>query len=286
MAVAAILIFLRMYFFSVITQEMSLVIAIMSTFVATSETEIEEQIKEPGSIVQIATVFKILKTSLTIMVFTYNGNVNDYFVGLFFFYTGYIGMCFFDKAGLKMPQKDYYQDEEDELEVEITPDNLDNDNLAIYFDRVMTKNELDLVKKIKDNNVQKLQFRCLVFFGINITLMYKLEPVFNFLGAGTNDQDYKVTTLGISSTIMILYNMIAWPYIHEQQELKPPIQTLKTERERAWLLINQLDVITDFCSSIMGKISSLATGDDQKEDDGAQGKDYHNGTVRLYNAKN
>jgi len=42
MAVSAILLFLRMYFFNKITQEMSLVISIMSTFVATSETEIEE----------------------------------------------------------------------------------------------------------------------------------------------------------------------------------------------------------------------------------------------------
>jgi len=42
------------------------------------------------------------------MVFTYNGNINDYFVALFFFYTGYIGMRFFKDAGLMMPVKDYY----------------------------------------------------------------------------------------------------------------------------------------------------------------------------------
>lgn len=109
--------------------------------------------------------------------------------------------------------------------------------------------------------------------------MYKLEDVFLFLGAGTVGMEYKVTTLGISATIMILYNMIAWPYIHECQEAKPPIRTLKTERERAWQLIGQLDVIIDFCSSIMGQINSLATGEDEKDGGQTIGKNYHNGLV-------
>ena len=42
-----------------------------------------------------------------------------------------------------------------------------------------------------------------------------IQPVFAFLGMGNAHQNYDVTSLGISATIMILYNMIGWPYIHE-----------------------------------------------------------------------
>ena len=77
----------------------------------------------------------------------------------------------------------------------------------------------------------------LIFFFINVFLMYKLDAIFDFLAAGDSEMDMKVTTLGISSTIMILYNMIAWPYIHEKSEMRPHIRLIKTENERANELI-------------------------------------------------
>jgi len=46
------------------------------------------------------------------MTLSFNGTVNDYFVGLFFSYTGMIGMFFFRSAGLYISEKYYYQDEE------------------------------------------------------------------------------------------------------------------------------------------------------------------------------
>ena len=110
-ALALLTVFLRMYVFFEVTQVFALIVAIMSTFVSTSESEIEERINEPGSILQIATVFKIMKCCLTIMVFTYNGNVNDYFVGLFFFYTGHIGINYYLHAGLYMPHKAFHRNQ-------------------------------------------------------------------------------------------------------------------------------------------------------------------------------
>ena len=42
------------------------------------------------------------------MTLSYNGTVNDYFVGLFFGYTGMIGKYFFRNAGLHISDKYYY----------------------------------------------------------------------------------------------------------------------------------------------------------------------------------
>ena len=100
MSLSFVLLFLRMYFFITIGKEMALVIGILFTFVSTTEGEIKFNLTDPGSIVQIATIFKILKVCLAIMVLSYNGTVNDYFVGIFFFYSGLIGMFFFEDAGL------------------------------------------------------------------------------------------------------------------------------------------------------------------------------------------
>lgn len=111
MSSAVTLLFLRMYLFAYISQEMSLVIAVASVFITTTESAIEEQIQNPGSIVQISTIFKILKSILTMMVLTYNGNINDYFIILFFFYTTFIGTHFFQHAGLHIPYKAFYQEE-------------------------------------------------------------------------------------------------------------------------------------------------------------------------------
>jgi len=52
-------------------------------------------------------------------------------------------------------------------------------------------------------------------FALNVWLIFDIENVFEWLGAGDSTMSYDVTSLGISVTIMILFNMIAWPNIHE-----------------------------------------------------------------------
>ena len=106
----------------------------MSTFVATGESEIETMIKNPGSLVQVSTVFKVFKVSLIIMTFSFNGNVNDYFVGCFFWYTGLIGKIYFSNVGLRQAHFNFEQHTKDQ---EITPDHLDNQNLSHYLDQIM-----------------------------------------------------------------------------------------------------------------------------------------------------
>lgn len=113
MAFAYSLFFLRVYFFNKITWVISFFVAIMSTFVTSTEGEIQKQIKTPNSFIQIATVFKILKACLTVMVLTYNGTINDYFIGAFFFYTALLGQMFFGRAGLFIPKKPYQRSDSD-----------------------------------------------------------------------------------------------------------------------------------------------------------------------------
>jgi len=47
------------------------------------------------------------------MVFTYNGNVNDYFIGLFFFHSANLGRVFFMSSGLVIQDKPYFFDEKE-----------------------------------------------------------------------------------------------------------------------------------------------------------------------------
>ena len=79
---------------------------------------------------------------------------------------------------------------------------------------------------------------------------------------GNSEESVEITTLGISATIMILYNMIAWPYIHELTDEKMPITKIVLENDRAWAVVNQVDIVVGYCSSIMTMIKNLSKGDE------------------------
>ena len=148
---AATLFFLRAYFIKSITQELSLVISILGTFIATSESEIESMVTNPGSRVQISTIFKVFKCGLIIMTFTFNGNINDYFVSTFFIYSGLIGRMYFRNAGFKSIEVEFSQTD---IDFEISPDHMDNKNLSHYFDTIMSKAVTTCVQGIRDKTTQ------------------------------------------------------------------------------------------------------------------------------------
>ena len=60
-------------------------------------------------------------------------------------------------------------------------------------------------------------------FLLTALFTFYIETIFDFMGMGDVNEDFKVTTLGLSAAIMILYNMIAWPFIHESTNKKRPI---------------------------------------------------------------
>ena len=82
---------------------------------------------------------------------------------------------------------------------------------------------------------------------------------------GSSTQPTKITTLGITATIMILYNMIAWPYIHELTQKRTPIDKLMSETHRAWAIVHQVDVVVDFVTTITSFVKNLSTSDAEKE---------------------
>jgi len=100
---------------------------------------------------------------------------------------------------------------------------------------------------------------------LSLALIQYLKDVFWLLGMGNPEEKVEITTLGISATIMILYNMIAWPYIHELTSKRTPIDKLVSENDRAWAIVHQVDVVVDFCTSIMTMVKNLATSDGDKE---------------------
>jgi hypothetical protein len=234
-AFALALLFVRLYMVPHINQAWALILSIFATFVSTAETEVKQQIKESGSFLAISTAFKIIKCILTIMVFSYNGNINDYFIGMYFFFSSYVGAEFFKRSGKTIPARPYRKLVGDgSIEV----DRLDNENLKKYFDRLMCSITDDIEKVEKDRNLYKLQGMSLVFFLIALVLLRSFPSLcIELLGMGDPLQSMEVTTLGYSATIMILYNMIAWPFIlHMTLMNRPDISSLNDERERALAL--------------------------------------------------
>lgn len=141
----------------------------------------------------------------------------------------------------------------------------------------------DIIKRYNDKNIRLLQVCSICCFFVSVLLIFYLEDVFYLIGGGPGKEaDYKVTTLGISATIMTLYNMIAWPHIHEKSE-KIRIHSVKTEMGRAKELYKNLDLIVDFISSIMGQIKDLASGGMQEEEEVLN---FNHGYCRIYDQSN
>ena len=147
----------------------------MATFIATSEGEIVSMIKNPGTLVQVFTIFKVFKATLIIMTFTFNGNVNDYFVSLFFWYSGMIGKFYFERVGLRSVEVNFSQTD---LSFEINPDHMDNKNLSHYLDTVMALAIDNTTQTIRDKNTQMLQLITLVCFSFNTYLIFGKDNFF------------------------------------------------------------------------------------------------------------
>jgi len=65
-----------------------------------------------------------------------------------------------------------------------------------------------------------------------------IEEVFSLFGMGDPTESNEITTLGISATIMILYNMIAWPYIYELTDKRTDVDKMPNETARAWAIVH------------------------------------------------
>lgn len=89
-------------------------------------------------------------------------------------------------------------------------------------------------------------------------------------------------SLGITASMMILYNMLAWPYIHEVAESRPPIENFKTEESRVDELIKQSNVVVEFLRTIQGKAQRFAQKEEWSRDKDGQDQKPQ---IALYNDK-
>jgi len=90
---------------------MSLLISIITVFIASSESSLTQKIHDPSNMIQAGLVLKCIKAGMTITIFTMNGVPNDYFVSFFFLITSICGIIYLSKAGYDIPIKPK-QDEE------------------------------------------------------------------------------------------------------------------------------------------------------------------------------
>jgi len=111
-------------------------------------------------------------------------------------------------------------------------------NLDLYLKKILKGANEDILKSIKDDELYKVNKKSIIIFLGALTLMFFREPIFTFFGMGNPFEfDKDVTTLGISATIMILYNMVGWPYILEVTNMKPNFRDLAGDSKKRSLAI-------------------------------------------------
>ena len=84
-----------------IDPKISMILAILSIFVAATDVQISEKVKTPGAYLMASVIFKILKAVMTIVVFSVNGNTNDVFVAFFFLTVSINGIIYLYLGGYR-----------------------------------------------------------------------------------------------------------------------------------------------------------------------------------------
>ncbi len=108
--------------------------------------------------------------------------------------------------------------------------------------------------------MNQVYYTNILYFFFSLALIQFYKDIFQFLGMGDpSNEDTKITTLGITATIMILYNMIGWPYIYERTKEMKGVDTIKDEKDRAWAIVAQVDLVCDFATGIMVMVKNLAS---------------------------
>ena len=145
-----------------------------------------------------------------------------------------------------------------------------------YFQKLIELVHKDTTSRKKDKNLDSLQLWTVIYFLIALVLIAFYEDIFETLGMGDpENEDINISTLGISATIMILYNMIGWPYLEETTNDKytnTPIDKIENDEERARTIVTQVDLICDYATGIMTKVKDLTKKEDQ---DMTTSKDDH-----------
>lgn len=176
---------------------------------------------------------------MTIIVFTMNGTINDYFVAIFFFATSFGGLVYLQRCGFNKP---------------IKPKLEETDQVVQLRQQI----EKDLISKAQDSAFWRLFFVSCVFFGISI---YAIRNSIDIFGEGQ-----EVTTMGTSAAVMILTNLIAWPSILEGMTSEISLREEASHMARAVLFLNQLEAIVGFCSQLMAEVKDLSDSQNQDKE--------------------
>ena len=96
-----LILFLRVSYFHKVDEKISLILAILSTFVQSQEKMIKYGIENTSTYVMAEVIFQILKAITGIIIFCINGNLNDLFLAYFFMVTGICGHLYMNMSGFE-----------------------------------------------------------------------------------------------------------------------------------------------------------------------------------------
>ena len=199
----------------------------------------EGKILSPEPYIWTRTFMGSIKGLLMVSVFVINGLANDFFMGLFFFFTTIIGLIFFCMNPCTDPL-------DDSVTISSPQQMIEKPLYQIQF-----KIRKELYTKVFGEAYRICCVLTILSFFILI-ILYLNSPSFPvaILDIRVEQPEFEVTSLAITSIIMLIYNFFAWVSFNQNISKQPKFNGVFSEMDRARLLMSQLDEVSSFCSTV------------------------------------
>lgn len=231
-------------FFNDANTILSMFIAIMATILPMLEKLSQSRVKSPEGYIWTRYIMSSIKGMLMMTVFVVNGVANDFFIGCSFYATTLIGYIYFKINPYQDPEIDKNIERKSNL------DKYDKKLLDIHFRAVH-----DIYSKAMGNGYKTVSLlSCLMFIIMVLVAMHSPYFPVTVLQVYVNGE-FTVSSIAMAAVIMILYNLFTWVEFTQILTKGKQFPECKDEMERAQLLIADVDMICEACSTIKNSIA-------------------------------
>ena len=240
----AMILLLQAFIFQVngLPNELSMFLAVLAVFLSFMEKKLDTIVDSPETFIWATIMLKVIKAWFTVTVFVLNGTANDFYIGVFFLTTSSHGAMYFYIDSTKRPSE-HLGNNKTEVELKL------KECRQKILEQIFSTYEGSGYSAVVITTI--IVF--LIMMGVALYSPFIPEEILGLRAPET----YVPTSLGFSSTILILYNAISWPGIKGTM-MKTQVHEESTVIGRAKLVLGELDVIIVFCSTLMNMINDGA----------------------------
>lgn len=250
---AYFLFILRLGVFSNVSKSSALIIAITIIFLTQLEMSLKE-IEDVQTYLLVGSFFKILKSCTYLIILCINGNKGDFFLCFFFFSTCMIGSYTLNAHQYSRPPGESRKEKEkkkkkecEDQGIEYKPEDAEK---LTYAQHYHDQQRECCDRKIRAND------RWTAFWSVVLTIIGGTAYAF----VDTIFTGDSITVLGSISFPLILvanWRYQIWKTVADQINGKRPLKMIPEEQMRAHEIVNQLDFIVEYVSSLITNISDM-----------------------------